>query len=285
MKNMKKFAALGLAAMMALSFTGCGSSDKETTAATTTAADTKAEAETTTAASKAEESKTEAAEAAGGVLTMATNAEFDPWEYHEGGEIVGIDIEMAQAIADKMGMELKIEDMAFDAIIPSITTGKADIGMAAITENEERKLSVDFSDNYAESSLVILVQSTNEEITSADTLTGKKIGVQLGTTGDLTATDIVGEEGMERYTTYFEAVQALKQGKIDAIVIDKAPAKVFLSQNDDIKQVGEELSKEEYAIAVAKGNTELVEKLNQAIADLQADGTFDTIMNKYIPAE
>lgn len=285
MKNMKKFAALGLAAMMALSFTGCGSSDKETTAATTTAADTKAEAETTTAASKAEESKTEAAEAAGGVLTMATNAEFDPWEYHEGGEIVGIDIEMAQAIADKMGMELKIEDMAFDAIIPSITTGKADIGMAAITENEERKLSVDFSDNYAESSLVILVQSTNEEITSADTLAGKKIGVQLGTTGDLTATDIVGEEGMERYTTYFEAVQALKQGKINAIVIDKAPAKVFLSQNDDIKQVGEELSKEEYAIAVAKGNTELVEKLNQAIADLQADGTFDTIMNKYIPAE
>lgn len=285
MKNMKKFAALGLAAMMALSFTGCGSSDKETTVATTTAADTKAEAETTTAASKAEESKTEAAEAAGGVLTMATNAEFDPWEYHEGGEIVGIDIEMAQAIADKMGMELKIEDMAFDAIIPSITTGKADIGMAAITENEERKLSVDFSDNYAESSLVILVQSTNEEITSADTLAGKKIGVQLGTTGDLTATDIVGEEGMERYTTYFEAVQALKQGKINAIVIDKAPAKVFLSQNDDIKQVGEELSKEEYAIAVAKGNTELVEKLNQAIADLQADGTFDTIMNKYIPAE
>ena len=124
-----------------------------------------------------------------------------------------------------------------------------------------------------------------KEVKSIADLEGAKIGVQLGTTGDLTATEIVGEEGMERYTTYFEAVQALKQGKIDAIVIDKAPAKVFLSQNDDIKQVGEELSKEEYAIAVAKGNTELTEKLNKAIAELQEDGTFDTIMNKYIPAE
>ncbi|MDO4296754.1 MAG: basic amino acid ABC transporter substrate-binding protein [bacterium] len=286
MKNMKKFAALGMAAMMFASLVGCssGSSTTQTTAADTE--QTTTAGETTTGADNAESSAAETENSAeGGVLTMATNAEFEPWEYHEGDQIVGIDAEVAQAIADKLGMELKIEDMAFDAVIPSIATGKADIGMAAITVNEERQASVDFTDTYAESALVILVKSDTEDINSADDLQGKKVGVQLGTTGDTTATELVGEDSMERYTSYFEAVQSLKQGKINAIVIDIAPAKVFIEQNDDIKQVGEEMSHEEYAIAVAKGNTELVEKLNQAIAELKEDGTFDAIVNKYIPAE
>ena len=286
MKNGKKFAAWGLTAMMMASLMGCGGSNNTTTAApeTTTAQQTEAttaKSEETTVA----ETTTAAEAPAGGVLTMATNAEFDPWEYHEGDKIVGIDAEVAEEIAKKLGMELKIEDMSFDAVIPSVATGKADIGMAAISVNEERKVSVDFTNTYADSALVILVQSSNEAIASSDDLAGKKVGVQLGTTGDVTATDIVGEESMERYPSYFEAVQSLKQGKIDAIVIDKAPAKVFLGQNEDIKQVGEEMSSEEYAIAVAKGNTELVEKLNKAIEELQADGTFDAIINKYIPAE
>lgn len=284
MKNVKKFAALGLTAMMMASMMGCGGSGSSTTTAApqteASAAETTAKSEETTTAAEAQ---TEAP--AGGVLTMATNAEFDPWEYHEGDKIVGIDAEVAEEIAKKLGMELKIEDMSFDAVIPSVATGKADIGMAAISVNEERKVSVDFTNTYADSALVILVQASNEEITSSEDLAGKKVGVQLGTTGDVTATDIAGEESMERYPSYFEAVQSLKQGKIDAIVIDKAPAKVFLSQNEDIKQVGEEMSSEEYAIAVAKGNTELVEKLNKAIEELQADGTFDAIINKYIPAE
>lgn len=289
MKNVKKFAALGLAAMMAASMMGCGGSSSSTTTAApeTTAQQTEASTAETTAKSEetttAAEAQTEAS--AGGVLTMATNAEFDPWEYHEGDKIVGIDAEVAEEIAKKLGMELKIEDMSFDAVIPSVATGKADIGMAAISVNEERKASVDFTNTYADSALVILVQASNEEIASSEDLAGKKVGVQLGTTGDVTATDIAGEESMERYPSYFEAVQSLKQGKIDAIVIDKAPAKVFLSQNEDIKQVGEEMSSEQYAIAVAKGNTELVEKLNKAIEELQADGTFDAIINKYIPAE
>lgn len=290
MKNLKKFAALGIAAMMFASLAGCGSSNTQTEAQTT--AQTTTSAETTTATSgettaEATEATTTAGEteATGGVLTMATNAEFEPWEFWQGDKIVGIDAEVAQAIADKLGMTLKIEDMAFDAIIPSIATGKADIGMAAITVNDERKVSVDFTNTYAESALVILVKSDNEEITSSEDLPGKKIGVQLGTTGDTTATEIAGEESMERYTSYFEAVQSLKQGKIDAIVIDIAPAKVFLGQNEDIKQVGEPMSQEEYAIAVGKGNEELVEKLNQAIAELKEDGTFDEIVNKYIPAE
>lgn len=289
MKNLKKFAALGIAAMMFASLAGCGSSntqtEAQTTAQTTTSAETTATSGETTA--EATEATTTAGEteATGGVLTMATNAEFEPWEFWQGDKIVGIDAEVAQAIADKLGMTLKIEDMAFDAIIPSIATGKADIGMAAITVNDERKVSVDFTNTYAESALVILVKSDNEEIASSEDLPGKKIGVQLGTTGDTTATEIAGEESMERYTSYFEAVQSLKQGKIDAIVIDIAPAKVFLGQNEDIKQVGEPMSQEEYAIAVGKGNEELVEKLNQAIAELKEDGTFDEIVNKYIPAE
>ena len=235
------------------------------------------------------ETETEAAgekPLAGQELVMATNAEFEPWEFHDGDNIVGIDAEVAQAVAEELGATLKIEDMAFDAIIPSVVSGKSNFGMAAISVTPEREASVDFTNTYASSALVVLVKSDNTEITGADdTLSGKKVGVQTGTTGDLKATELVGDENVERYNSYFEAVQSLKQGKIDAVLIDTAPAKAFLGQNDDLKQVGEELDKEEYAIAVQKGNTELVEQINGAIKTLQENGTIDEIMNKYIPAE
>ena len=220
-----------------------------------------------------------------GEIVTGTNAEFEPWEFHDGDAIVGIDPEIAGAIAEKLGMELKVEDMAFDAIIPSVASGKCDFAMAGMTVNPERAASVDFTDTYASSSLVILVKADNTEITGEDTLAGHVVGAQLGTTGDTTASDICGDDKVERYNTFFEAVQSLKQGKIDAVLLDKAPANVFLSQNDDLKQAGEELGKEEYAIAVKKGNTELLEKLNAAIAELKEDGTIDEIVNKYIPAE
>ncbi|MDO4265372.1 MAG: basic amino acid ABC transporter substrate-binding protein [Eubacteriales bacterium] len=288
---MKKIASIVMVMSMAASLAACGSSAQQaesaaesvvSQAASEVASDVESkEADVTTAA------ETEAAEteAAGGKLTMATNAEFEPWEFHEGDDIVGIDPEVAQAIAEKLGMEYAVEDMAFDAVIPAVATGKADIGMAAITVTEERKSSVDFTEPYAESALVVIVQSDNSEITGADALEGKKVGVQNGTTGDLKASELAGDENVERFPSYFEAIQSLKQGKVEAVVIDTAPAKVFLSQNDDLKQVGEEMDKEEYAIAVKKGNTELVEKLNAAIAELKEDGTFDAIVNKYIPAE
>ncbi len=270
---MKKNLILIAAAVSAMAIlSGCGSKKEETSAANTTVAESSTAAET-----KASEEKS--------VLTMATNAEFEPWEFHDGDDIIGIDAEVAEAIADKLGMELKIEDMAFDAVIPSIASGKCDIGMAAISVTEERKASVDFSDSYADSALQILVKKDNTEITGVDSLEGKKIGAQNGTTGDLKASDLVGDENVERFPSYFEAVQSLKQGKIDAIIIDKAPAKAFLSQNDDIMQAGEDLDLEEYAIAIKKGNTELQEKLNKAIEELKADGTFDKIVDKYIPAE
>lgn len=280
-------AALAAAAALTACSSGSDSSASSaaaSSAAASEAASSEAASEAASAADAASEAESEAP-AAGGTLTMATNAQFEPWEYYDGDKIVGIDAEVAEAIAKKLGMELKIEDMQFDAIIPSVTSGKSDIGMAAISVTEERKASVDFSETYADSALQILVKSDNEEITDLDSLAGKKVGVQTGTTGDLKATEVAGDENMERFNSYFEAVESLKQGKVDAVLIDKAPAKVFLAQNEDIKKVGDDLDKEEYAIAVAKGNTELVEKLNKAIEELKEDGTLDEIMNKYIPAE
>lgn len=288
MKMMKKAAAVLTAMTMAAVLGACGSSgEAETTAATN--AETVTEAESQEEAADTEEETTaeaaEAEESAGGVIVMGTNAEFEPWEFHDGDDIVGIDPEIAQAIADKMGMELQIEDMAFDAIIPSVVSGKCNFAMAGMTVTDERKVSVDFTDTYAESSLVLLVQADNTEITGSDSLADHKVGAQTGTTGDLTATELVGDENVERYNSFFEAVQSLKQGKIDAVLLDSAPAKVFLAQNEDLKQAGEPMNKEEYAIAVQKGNTELLDQLNQAIDELQEDGTIDEIMNKYIPAE
>lgn len=285
MKMMKKAAAIILTMGMAASLAACGSGStaEETTAAA--AAETSAETESKTEAAETTGEETEAPAESGGVLVMGTNAEFEPWEYYDGDSIVGIDAEIAAAIAENLGMELKIEDMAFDGIIPSVVSGKCDFAMAGMTVTDERKASVDFTDTYADSALVILVQASNEEIQGVDTLEGHKVGAQTGTTGDLKASELVGDENVERYNSFFEAVQSLKQGKIDAVMIDKAPAKVFLAQNEDLKQAGEDLDKEEYAIAVQKGNTELLDKLNAAIDELQEDGTIDEIMNKYIPAE
>lgn len=286
----KKALALALAACMAASLAACSGSGSETTAAATEAETTAAETsgEETTAGEETEaEETTEAAaetEAAGGTLVMATNAEFEPWEYHDGDSIVGIDVEIAQAIGEKLGMNVEIEDMAFDSIIPAVTSGKADFGAAGMTVTEERLQSVDFTDTYAEASQVIIVKE-GSDITGSDGLVGKKVGVQLGTTGDLLSTGLVGDENVERYNKGFEAVQALLQDKIDAVVIDGAPAKAFVSQSEGLVILDEALSQEEYAIAVKKGNTELLDKINSALVELKEDGTIDEIVNKYIPAE
>ncbi len=288
----KNVFAMAIAACMAASLAACGgagtaeTTGAQTTAAQTTAAQTTAaEAGETASAEETTPAETKAeAEAAGGVLVMATNAEFAPWEYYEGDKIVGIDPEIAQAIADKLGMTLEIEDMAFDSIIPAVTSGKADFGAAGMTVDEDRMVFVDFTDTYANASQVIIVKETSEIAGSAD-LADKKIGVQLGTTGDLLATDLAGDGNVERYNKGFEAVQALLQDKIDAVVIDSAPANVFVEQSQGLKVCDEAMSQEEYAIAVAKGNTELLDKINGALKELKEDGTIDAIMNKYIPAE
>ena len=180
-------------------------------------------------------------------------------------------------------MELKIEDMAFDSIIPAITSGKADFGAAGMTVTEDRKENVDFTDTYATATQVIIVKE-DSEIAGPDDLEGKKIGVQLGTTGDIYASDIKDAE-VEQYNKGFEAVQALTQGKIDAVVIDGEPAKEFVSQTEGLKILDEAFTEEEYAIAVAKGNDELREQINAALATLKESGKIDEIVAKYISAD
>ena len=219
-----------------------------------------------------------------GVLVMATNAEFPPYEYHEGSAIVGIDAEIAAAIAEKMGCELQIEDIAFDAIIPEVTSGKADMGMAGMTVTEERMENVDFSATYAVARQVVIV-AEGSGITSLADLDGKTIGVQQGTTGDIYATDEFGDDHIERYAKGMEAVQALSQGKIDAVIIDNEPAKVFITENEGLIILDEAYADEEYAIAVKKGNTVLLDQINKALEELKADGTLDAIVAKYISAE
>jgi polar amino acid transport system substrate-binding protein len=218
--------------------------------------------------------------AEGDVLVMATNAEFPPYEYREGDEIVGIDAEVAALIADKLGMELQIEDMAFDSVLAAVQTGKADIAMAGITVTPEREMSVSFTDSYTTATQMIIV-AEDSDIASPDDLAGKTIGVQLGTTGDIYVDDVE-DATVERYNKGFEAVQALIQGKVDAVVIDGEPAKVFVSQNEGIKLLDEAFTEEEYAIAVAKDNEELLEKVNTALNELKDNGEFQKVVDKYI---
>ncbi len=244
----KKLAALALIAVTALAATACGSKEAETE-----------------------------------TLVMATNAEFPPYEYYEGQEVVGIDAEIAAAVAEKLGCELKIEDMAFDSIIPAVESGKADFGLAGMTVTEDRLENVNFSNPYAHATQVVILAEGSEIAAVAD-LEGKKIGVQLGTTGDMYAGDIA-DATIERYAKGFEAVQALLQGKIDAVIIDNEPAKVFVSENEGLFVLDEAFTEEDYAMAIAKDNTELLEKVNEALAELTEDGTLQEIIDKYIAAE
>ncbi len=216
-------------------------------------------------------------------LVMATNAEFPPYEYHEGGEIVGIDVEIAQAIAREMGRTLVIEDMAFDSIIMSVQSGKADIGVAGLTIEPDRLAAVNFSVPYTTAAQVIIVKE-GSDIKTPDDLKGLRVGVQLGTTGDMYAADIEGAT-VERYNKGFEAVQALLQDKVDAVMIDSQPAKVFVEQNEGITLVDEAFTYEEYAIAVSKDNEELLNEINEAINKMKESGELQAIIDKYIAAE
>lgn len=216
-------------------------------------------------------------------LVMATNAEFPPYEYYDGTEIVGIDAEIAKAIADKLGRELVIEDMAFDSIIASVQSGKADMGVAGLTVNEDRLKNVDFSDPYTTAAQVIIIKE-DSTIASPDDLKGKTIGVQLGTTGDIYADDIE-DATIERYNKGFEAVQSLTQGKIDAVIIDREPAKVFVTKNEGLKIVDEEFTLEDYAIAISKGNADLLKDINGALKELKDSGKLQEIIDKYIVTE
>lgn len=255
----KKIISLVLVAMMALTMCACGNkSDAASDAAFTTVNK--------------------------GVLTMATNAYFPPYEFYEGDKVVGIDAEIAQAVADKLGLTLKIEDMEFDSIITAVSAGKADMGLAGMTVTEERKQNVNFSDTYATGVQVVIVPE-GSDIATVDDLAGKKIGVQLSTTGDIYCSDDFGEENVEKYNKGNDAVMALVSGKIDAVVIDNEPAKSYVAANDGLKILDTEYVTEDYAAALNKENTALLDAINGALAELKADGTLDSIISKYIPTE
>ena len=225
------------------------------------------------------------------VLSMATNAEFPPSEYVEGEDVVGIDVDIAQAIADKLGMELKVDNMNFDSIIPAITSGKDAIGAAGMTVTDERKKNVDFTDSYATGVQVVIVRE-DSKITDVKDLTTKgadnTIGVQLGTTGDIYCTSDIQDKGfgkVQQFNKGADAVQALVSGKIDCVVIDNQPAKEFVKANKGLKILDTEYVTEDYAIAVAKDNTELKDKINGALNELKAEGTIQKILDKYIKAK
>ena len=221
-------------------------------------------------------------------LTMGTNASFPPYEFYENEKIVGIDAEIAAAIAEKLGMELKIEDMEFKAMIPAVTTGKIDFGMAGMTVTEERLQSVNFSETYATGIQAIIVKE-GSEIKSVDDLYAEgatwKVGVQDATTGDIYCTDDFGEDRVSKFPVGADAVEALKTGKVDCVIIDNEPAKAYVAANEGLTILDTQYAVEDYAIAVALENTELLEKINGALKELIDDGTVKTIIEKYIPAE
>lgn len=228
-------------------------------------------------------------------LVMATNATFPPYEYYEGKDMVGIDVEIAQAIADKLGMELEIQDMAFDAVISSVASGKADMGMAGLSVTPDREKQVKFSDSYCTGVQVIIVPE-GSDITSTDDILAKieageniQIGCQVGTTGYIYSSDTVenggfGEDHVQAFPAGADAIAALLSDKIDCVIIDNEPAKAFVAKNDGLTILDSEYVNEDYAIAFAK-DSEIADDVNTALQELIADGTVAKIVAKYINAD
>lgn len=277
---MKKLLAIVLAAAMLcaamLTMLSCGSDSTKTEE--TTAADTKT------------------------TLIMATNANFPPYEYKEGSGYAGIDVEIATEIAKKLGMTLEIKDVEFGSIVAGVQTGKYDIGMAGMTVNDERKQQVNFSDSYAKGIQVVIVKEGSEYKSVDDFFVldaegnhtavkeGVLVGVQQNTTGDIYCSDTVenfgfGEDKVKRYSNGADAVAALASGKLSAVVIDDQPAKEFVKANEGLTVLEGSYADEDYAIAVGKENSELLEKINKALKELTEDGTIAKIVARYIKAE
>lgn len=228
-----------------------------------------------------------------GVLKVGTNAEFPPFEYvNDNGEPDGFDIALIKAIGEKMGMEVQVENMEFDSLVSSVGS-KIDVAIAGMTVREDREEFVDFSDSYYNALQYVIVMSDSDiakaaadNTVNADMLKGKTFGVQLGTTGDFIATDDIEGSTVQQYKKAVDAVNDLINGRVDAVIIDKNPALVFeekfAGQVVAIDGAVFDFAQEEYAIAIPEGNTTLTEQINKALADLKADGTFDTLVNQYI---
>lgn len=295
---MKKFLAVLLSAMMMVAVVGCANnagndvqnpdSDVQTPAGDEQNADAQTPVDDEQNADEgknAEDEQNAEDTADDNEIVMATNAYFQPYEFYEGDKIVGIDAEIAEAIAAKMGKTLRIDDMQFDSILTAVQQGSVDFGMAGMTITEERLESVDFTSSYATGVQSIIVKE-GSPITTVDDLYAEgatyKIGVQLGTTGDNYCTGDFGTDRVVQFSNGNEAALALVGGSVDCVIIDNEPAKALSAANEGLMLLETSYADEDYAICVAKGNTELLDALNAAIDELTADGTIDAIVAKYI---
>ena len=251
---MKKLFAVLLAAMMLLAMVACGNDTPDPTPDTKT-------------------------------LYMATEGTFPPYEYYDGDKLVGIDVDVANAIAEKLGMKLEVVDIAFDSIVSGVQAGKYDMGMAGMTVNEERLEKVNFSDSYATGIQVVIVKEGGK-VKSLDDMAadGVVIGTQSGTTGFLFASEDFGDEKVKGFAKTTDAVEALKNGQVDCVMLDNEPAKALVAANPDagLSILDTAYANEDYAIAINKQNTDLLNQINAALAELKADGTLQGIIDKYI---
>ena len=298
---MKKISALLLAAVLSMGLlTACGDSEtaaeagNEAAQAEDTQAQDDAAAESTQTDAEAEADAeadvagAETAALADGVLTVGTNAEFPPFEYvDDNGEPDGFDIALIKAIGEKLGVEVEVENREFASLVSSIGS-KIDVAIAGMTVTEERQQSVDFSDAYYEAVQYVILPE-GSEIATAQDLEGKTIGVQLGTTGDFIATDDIADTTVQQYNKGVDAVNDLINGRVDCVIIDKNPALVFASKFEGqlvaLDGAQFDFGTEEYAIALPKGDADLAEKINAALAEIKADGTFDELVQTYIEGE
>ena len=289
---MKKFLAMTMAAAMSLSLVACGgegaSSSGGASSSNGGSSSVIGGADGSTSIQVTDGAFTTAVE---GKLTMATNASFPPYEFIQGGEVAGIDAEIAAAIAEKLGLELQIDDMEFDSTIEAVKSGKADIALAGMTITPDRQAEVDFTTSYATGVQVVIVKE-DSAIASVDDLFAEGanhlVGVQRNTTGDIYATDDIEKAGLgviDRYGKASDTVQALVTGKVDCVVIDNEPAKAFVAEVDGLKILDTEYVIEDYAAAMSKDNPELYQAVNTALEGLIADGTVQDIIDKYITAE
>ncbi len=289
MKNMKKIAALTLSAVMSLSLlAACGGGTTPSTPTPAPAAESKA-AEPSAAPTPEPAPELKVVEA--GKLHMATNAAFPPYEMLADGAGVsgtgfeGIDVEVADAIAKKLGLELVVDDQDFDAALLAAQNGQSDIVMAGVTVTDERKEVMNFTDSYAKGVQVIIVTEDSPIATVDDLANAGMIGTQTGTTGYIYCSGDYGDDHVMSYDNGATAIQALLGGQVDAVVIDNEPAKAFVEANEGLKILDTSYADEDYAIGVSLDNEPLLEAINGALKELTADGTLASIVEKYIPSK
>ena len=281
---MKKLSAMLMAGAMMMSLAACGSSASSASSEAVSSEAASSEVASSAASSEAA-SAAELTTVTPGKLTMSTNAAFPPYEStDDNGNFVGIDIDVAAAIAEKLGLELQVDDMDFDAALLAAQNGKSDLVMAGVTVTEDRQLVMDFSDSDATGIQSIIVKE-DSDVATPDDLADKMIGTQRGTTGYIYCSDDFGDEHVTPYDDGLTAVQALVNGQVDAVVIDNAPAKEFVAANPGLKILDTAYAEEDYAIGVAKGNTAMLDAINGALEELKNDGTLQAIIDKYIKAE